>query len=139
MKLESQVISLDLAKRLKALGVKQESCFYWIDVGMQRGYELADHRNRGHDDEYIAAFTVAELGEMLPCEIHNAQSTDHPVHRFISEKTTQDMKGTQVEGWHAFYICKTCKGRLGSQWSVEEAEARGLMLEYLITNKLLAV
>ena len=30
MKLEDQCISLELAKRLKELGAKQESLFYWI-------------------------------------------------------------------------------------------------------------
>ena len=29
MKLEDQVVSLELAKKLKELGVKQESLFYW--------------------------------------------------------------------------------------------------------------
>lgn len=29
MKLESQVVSLELAKKLKELGVKQESLFQW--------------------------------------------------------------------------------------------------------------
>jgi len=29
MKLEDQVCSLELAKRLKELGVEQESLFYW--------------------------------------------------------------------------------------------------------------
>lgn len=70
MTLEQQVCSLELAKRLKELGVKQESLLWWV-------------KNTRNDDRYevrrnalaldsltlqgptYAAFTVAELGEML--------------------------------------------------------------------------
>ena len=31
MKIESQVCSLELAKKLKELGVKQESLYYWCE------------------------------------------------------------------------------------------------------------
>ena len=33
MKLENQVVSLEIAKSLKELGVKQESLFYWVSRG----------------------------------------------------------------------------------------------------------
>ena len=73
MKIEQQVVSLELAKKLKELGVKQESAFYFrrhiesdVVFGPQytKGFPLKDSRNG-----YIAAFTVAELGEMLPGSI----------------------------------------------------------------------
>lgn len=74
MKLEDQVVSLDLARKLKELGVKQEANFFW---------ELKPHPNHkgprvvsefawgGWHREYIAencaaAFTVAELMFLLP-------------------------------------------------------------------------
>jgi hypothetical protein len=60
MKLENQVVSLDLAKRLKELGVKQESLFYWHDS------EVISDDSRLRVPEDVSAFTVAELGEMLP-------------------------------------------------------------------------
>jgi len=93
MKLEQQVCSLELAKKLKELGVKQESLFYWQRYTEKKtGIEEWDLALRGkhtrdnawscltgnyHDgrqwishwvekDEEYSAFTVAELGEMLP-------------------------------------------------------------------------
>jgi hypothetical protein len=88
MELEDQVTSLELSKRLKELGVKQESLFWWVVLDVKHPlYEV--HREtrrpedlqkllsgtiiRGRDayekvfGEFIhySAFTVAELGEML--------------------------------------------------------------------------
>src|SRR5580692_1190873 len=67
MNLEQQVCSLDLAKRLKGLEVKQKSLF-WHRVPRE-----ADPRDRLITDRpvenaafyAVSAFTVAELGEML--------------------------------------------------------------------------
>lgn len=71
MTLSDQVCSLRLAKRLKELGVKQESLFYY-QMSYGGGQESA-RLTLGRDpdpfntDEYnISAFTVAELGEILP-------------------------------------------------------------------------
>ena len=79
MKLEKQVCSLELAKKLKELGVKQDSIFHWCwDV--ETPYILfqeelpkfanKDYANRKimtyNEAKYSSAFTVAELGEMLP-------------------------------------------------------------------------
>lgn len=67
MKIEDQVISLGLAKRLKALGYEQESLWYW-------GYDPIDPNKLSvlyrvvtpNALEWYPAYTVAELGEMLP-------------------------------------------------------------------------
>lgn len=72
MKLESQVCSLDLAKRLKALGVKQESLFYYMNHLSNKDWSNQVRYPDGSDPRYwdfeskISAFTVAELGKMLP-------------------------------------------------------------------------
>lgn len=77
MKLENQVVSLELAKKLKELGVKQESLYYWNYI-VSSSYEgNDDHATRREgwklemahwEDEkaqWCSAFTVAELGEIL--------------------------------------------------------------------------
>lgn len=68
MKLEDQVVSLELAKRLKELGVKQESFFYWDGQLLRPAIYAGDGHNLGVplSDKIFAAFTVAELGEILP-------------------------------------------------------------------------
>ena len=68
MKLEDQVVSLELAKKLKELGVKQESYFCW-DI---RDEKILDSSICMNDE--IPAFTVAELGEMLWEAIKNDYS-----------------------------------------------------------------
>lgn len=69
MKLEDQVCSFELARRLEELGVKQDCNFAWVSPIDENNYILVA-ASRG--DEYLesgaykghAAFTVAELGEM---------------------------------------------------------------------------
>jgi hypothetical protein len=82
MKLEDQVTSLEISKKLKELGVKQESLFYYqnnpyndgkecIDL-MIKKYEARNNENSiintqcdNEDNPKFSAFTVAELGEIL--------------------------------------------------------------------------
>lgn len=82
MKLEKQVCSLELAKKLKELGVKQESIFYWTrsytrKTGVFQAdskYYLAYSKNKKYYAEYeCSAFTVAELGELLPPCYHSVK------------------------------------------------------------------
>src|SRR6185369_17718313 len=76
VKLESQVCSLELAKRLKELGVKQESLFIWsawVSHSPEENTDCHDlhwevvSKEFGNPGWY-SAFNVAELGEILPTE-----------------------------------------------------------------------
>jgi hypothetical protein len=72
MKIEEGVCSLELARRLRALGVKQRSVLYWVvprsGESNLSSLEYADVRRSWLDGmlERVSAFTVADLGEMLP-------------------------------------------------------------------------
>jgi hypothetical protein len=81
MKIEQQVCTLEQAKRLKELGVKQESLFYhYVTYSQKDGqsmgifYTKADAEKKQHEYRYnwncptelFSAYTVAELGEILP-------------------------------------------------------------------------
>jgi hypothetical protein len=57
MEIQQQVTNLELSKRMKELGFKQESSYYYTPYGLQ-------HCPFPENREY-SAFTVGELGEML--------------------------------------------------------------------------
>lgn len=132
MKLEHQVTSLEISKRLKELGVKYESLFDWYDVGNDVYYlgsntdaanNAKDYSNStaiGYEQRIISAFTCAELGEMLPLTINGVYMS------IFREKG--------LESWDVAY------GTFDKQniWEQAEtlADAMGKMLIYLIENGL---
>lgn len=130
--IEWQVSSLELSKRLKELGVKQESVFKYCgghtdyhdsDEGV---FELCPNTDLLDDDEYchtaemtceftISAFTVAELGEMLP----------------------KNLPWTSITGYlQRSWSCEITNHREGAD---TEADARAKMLIYLLENNLLTL
>lgn len=123
MRLEDQVCSLQLAKRLQSLATTQESAFAWY----LRDNELIFApwvRNDPHQPS-VAAFTVAELGDMLPYEF----------------KTAEGRWWLQMERYHdksrVYYINTKSGTFLVDTYDVTEADARAKMLIYLIENGLL--
>lgn len=78
MKIEDQVCSLELAKRLRELCMKQESLFCWGNPMDKYSIFHNWERFQEHyliENECYSAFTAPELGELLPYEIH-----DHYLH-----------------------------------------------------------
>jgi hypothetical protein len=135
MQLEDQVCSLELAKRLKKSGVKQESQFIWGDRGdevflffrsasayVNQG--LGYFRTFPHDIDYAyAAFTVAELGEMLPITLKAIAAYQLPSRISATE-------------WHWF---KKVEHGIQDQIDHTEADARTNLLIYLLENKLITL
>lgn len=125
MQLEKQVCNLELSKRLKELGVKQDGYFewsYWMD---HPPHEAMDHqcqekhwqvtdRIGGNFGERHSAFTVGELGEMLPRDFY----------------TMRDIVGA----WDC--ASKNIGGKWVTQSAPTEADARAKALIYLIENRL---
>lgn len=123
MDIESQVCSLNLARHLKELGVKQESYFYWIKQLLADTYLLhyvdsnhwscdAKMFKENFPDKY-SAFTCAELGEMLP--------------DFIELSKVENIK------------IATCYSEDNNVSMIDDTESnvRAKMLIYLIENNLL--
>lgn len=127
MRIEDQVVSLELAKELKTLGEKQDSFWYWVIIDGYFDYQLVqkgyDPHLRKPTKDFCSAFTVAELGEMLP---QYAESYRIATNNFSCKfcELIEDEKGNPKNGKAIINVAKT------------EADARAKMLIYLIKNKL---
>jgi hypothetical protein len=138
MNLEQQVCSLELARQLKQWGVKQESLFWWGNRGdwhggiFRRTYDQVQFGKygKGFEPEY-SAFTVAELGEMLPPDLTVASK----LYYLIIEKHG---------AWHVKYVTYhngigTILGGHPVLTDGSEADARAKMLIYLLENEFVAL
>lgn len=126
MKLEDQCCSLELAKQLKMLGVRQESVFVYqfTNVGQNTKpiyFELRDWAGRNEILGFVAAFTVAELGEMLPNIVVSDFSKEW--YRPFSRKHPVGWCCSLMEGNHQYLEHFTAD---------TEADARAKMLIHLI-------
>lgn len=114
MKLEEQVASLELCRKLKELGVRQESAFYWSHDEKECSYSLDSFVRH---KEHFAAFTVAELGQILMnAPIENIDSRRHNSGEWTAS--------CFVSGENEIFEADT------------EADARAKMLCYLIEQRI---
>lgn len=136
MKLENQVVSLELSKKLKELGVKQESLFYWSDAdvyteekGWTVNYRSKITKRDGVELDWYSAYTVAELGEMLPHSVRTDARLSTLRACTSEDKRTHGITGYTIDGQVTIeMICATT-----------EADARAKMLIYLLENKLITL
>ncbi len=129
MKIENQVCSLELASKLKELGIRQKSLWNWAhcevvsevgDSALETTLVITMHKG----DQFIAsAFTVAELGEMLPS----------PAGNYLGRKRFKC--GWDENGWYIELIA--LNGGTNTFHGKSEADARASMLIYLIENKII--
>lgn len=145
MKLEDQVCSLELSKRLKELNVKQESFFVWEE--RPEGAKLFPY----DCDErpmyaWFSAFTVAELGEFLPSKFEASdeqtqrrevpwylEMLKHPEHHPSHETPYY------VAYWNHCERPKRVHNYNAAFSQKNEADARGKMLAYLIETNLIKI
>ena len=125
MKIENQVCALKYSKHLKELGVKQESIWWW-ELHNNSESELRYVKNGkiidAGDNYYYSAYTVAELGEMLPLNT-------------CSVKSKPLLSGI-------IYGCGFDQGRYKNRkvpihFATIEANAKAKLLIFLKENKLL--
>ena len=123
MELKNQTCGLELSVKLKKLGVNQLSLFYH-DTRLKKIAWWEDIQMAPIDskDRYISAFTVAELGNMMPCSIK------------VKDEIFRLTIWRNEKNWSVFYG--------GENYCVHdiiedtEADARAKMLIYLIEEKL---
>lgn len=131
--MEKYVCNLKHSTKLKELGVKQESYWFWVifdngDTYLRVRWEAEQYkRQHGDDVKIYAAPCVGELGEMLPV--------------FIQEKGKIPIYLNQMKDSKEFYLDFQYPDK---EYAVAvkadtEANARAAMLESLIENKLMEV
>lgn len=138
MELSRQVVNLDLSKKLKELGVKSTSLFYWVEHADKTKWSLlpkgaCDGFDCDAPDQWIesgdaiSAFTVAELGEMLP----------PPTYSTKGESENRPAKWI-CRYWYPSSPLNENKASIGCVKEAKtEADARAKMLIHLIENHLL--
>ncbi len=145
MKLEQQVCSLELAQKLKDLGVKQDGFFSWVSKWKlgedMKTYDsgkrlvMEDVFTNDNDNRKIAsAFTVAELGEMLPRLVTNKDGYHNLEMDKLGVYLPSRPKPVYSVGYHT-----TFKSPLHRIEDVSESDARAKMLIYLLENKLITL
>ena len=130
MPLEQQVCSYELAKRLAELGVRQESVFWWVDRTLTYTGGLASHAQRQGG---LAAFTVAELGEMLPDDLTIPSKNGKPHTHWLRFGR---YRGAGTRFWCA-YPGGTARTNFEER-AHTEADARAKLLIYLLEHHLLS-
>lgn len=125
MKLHDQVISLDLAKKLKELKIRQESLFYW-DVLDEKAYDIKFCAYHCPGLEHYSAFIASELMLIIPHWIDIKK--DEPFNNFILnmhlfnlvEKINDDQSLILERNYCINYHCDTYK--------VEDSPIRAIQL-----------
>lgn len=134
MKLEQQVVSLELAKRLKELGMKQNGALCWMEhiksvrmialniepqapqvISSRQGQKILSANRR----IVASAFTVAEIGEMIGS---------------VSEKDLIRAYGYVFNVPDTRFISAT-----GLQDCMSRPDVGAKMLIYLLENKLITL
>lgn len=142
MKVENQVCTLEQAKKLRQLGVVQQGIWTWVFPALSKmlsttygvyhyshAKEIIDE-NEGteFDHDCASAYTVAELGQMLPdWMLRNDIDADMKAGRAMGVWPTGSNWGARMDRG---YQC---------EWFPTEAEARAYLLIKLIESKLVTI
>lgn len=136
MKLEQQVVSLELAQKMKELGFKQESLYYYSELSLKPNgathWQLGDFKFYTSNN-HASAYTVAELGEMLPDNI-----------KVDGNSYWYEERKTHISDGEIYYIVyykfeHPTKGDVIAFNGNTEADARAKMLIYLVENNLMTI
>lgn len=135
MTLEQMCCSLEHSKKLRELGVPQDSVFYWWRVfagtrGEKIEISLRKPSKATLPDECYSAFISGELGEMLPSLI-NYEITPNKIYQARSTQYSAYGGKWSITFW------EQPKDKNKEIIADTEADARALMVIYLLENKLI--
>lgn len=137
MELKDQVVSLELAKKLNKLGIKEKSQFKWMAWSLNKEPKLMHNPDDnlmtlGGELLYcVPAYTGMEIGNILPWVLREKIGD-----RSWILRTKKIDEGKDVQ-WHVMYHNPNYKHNIDSQYDHSESNARAKMLIYLIENKLI--
>ena len=137
MKLKDQVVSFGLARELKKEGVKKDSEWVWSYNYTFERWEL--RLSSGiffrESEKYksYAAFTVAELGEMLPFDCYSYKD------KFDGWQCVLPIESSETRIIGDTLLGPTVSARQchASKEAKTEVDARAKMLIYLITENII--
>ena len=139
MKLTDQVCSLDLAKQLIAVGVPQDSVWSWCQEPDESWHLYLSQARGSKLLNWYSAFTVAELGELLPEQLDWTATRD-PRDKGKSFDLTIRHPRNCADGWKISYVWWRYLGTPRNEyrhtegsirWGKTEADARARMLVFL--------
>ncbi|MBK8467908.1 MAG: hypothetical protein IPL32_19010 [Chloracidobacterium sp.] len=123
---ESHVSNLILSQRLKELGVKQESLFWYVNLGKDEWHRRWEGEVFGLPGieglERVSAFFASELGEMM--DAHSGKT---------NLLTRASLKGK----WYCEISPSYIEQKTHCEYADTEADARAKMLIYLLENGLI--
>ncbi len=136
MKLKDQVVSLKLAKKLKQLDVDAVSLFRYVKSNIDGRILLV---RSAHKRKTIAyAYTVAELGEMLPMVVRD-KNDDWEANILFScsdNSFMPEILKNKVKKYKVWYE-DSFDGEYVGFINEKEADARATMLIHLKENNLI--
>jgi hypothetical protein len=146
--LEQQVCNLQLSMRLKELGVKQESIFVWEYYDDEcYGIKFIPYAvipDRFNCIKWYLAFTVAELGALLPVYVEVENSLlEYYCYVTDEEYRYDENDNPTILSEPRYYYCRYLRMQ-PTTISIEmkdenEANARAKMFIYLLENKLITI
>jgi hypothetical protein len=128
MNIDSQVTSYELSKRLKELGVKQDSYFVWFKLKEESDWSISEDWQIDDEERFdtVSAYTCSELGEMLrKFDIENDQNLTIDYYNTYNFYNIA-LKPTKVIDFETVYVQEKT-----------EVDARAKMLIYLLENGLM--
>ena len=125
MKIERWVSNFELSKKIKALGVKQESYWYWVYNKVRDIWKVTIltqcFKDHPESWEYYSAFSVGELGEMLGEDGDSCYEANN-----------------KYSKWHCHNLrfWRNCE-KFHNEYADTEADARAQLLIWLLENKMI--